>query len=212
MIAALFVETDGAYFNLPGVEPFDKSRDARTYNGDWRVIAHPPCERWGNFWYGGLMLHKQGKRKILGDDGGCFASALAAVRRCGGVLEHPRYSRAWPAFGIAKPPNEGGWIPAGDDMGWTCCVYQGSYGHQALKPTWLYYVGPNPPELQWGKPAGNFRPVSGRNFKSTADRRAAIDSGWRDAPRLSSKERAHTPTEFRDLLIDLARRAPSKED
>ena len=29
MIAALFVETDGCYFGLPGVDPWDVARDAR---------------------------------------------------------------------------------------------------------------------------------------------------------------------------------------
>ena len=33
MIAALYVETNGCYFNLPGVDPWDITRDARTYAG-----------------------------------------------------------------------------------------------------------------------------------------------------------------------------------
>ena len=43
--------------------------------------------------------------------------------------------RAWDAF-PDRPPRDGGWIEAG--MGWTCCVYQGQYGHLAGKPAWLY--------------------------------------------------------------------------
>jgi hypothetical protein len=42
MIAALFVETGGCYFNLPDVDPWDEPRDARTYNAPWPVVAQPP--------------------------------------------------------------------------------------------------------------------------------------------------------------------------
>lgn len=154
MIAALFVETGGVYFNLPDVDAWDKARDARLYTGEAPVVAHPPCERWGSFWPGNPVMVSRGIRFKKGDDGGCFAAALAAVRRCGGVIEHPRGSHAWAHFGISRPPNEGGWIVT--EGGWTCCVYQGHYGHRALKPTWLYYVGLPPEDLRWGKPEGPF--------------------------------------------------------
>lgn len=52
-IAALFVATGGCYFGLPGIDPWDKARDARLYAGPWPVVAHPPCERWGRYWSGG---------------------------------------------------------------------------------------------------------------------------------------------------------------
>ena len=44
MIAALYVETGGAYFGLEGVDPWD---EARRYAGPHPVVAHPPCQRWG---------------------------------------------------------------------------------------------------------------------------------------------------------------------
>lgn len=92
MIAALFVQTGGCYFGVDDVDPWDEPRDARTYAGPHAVVAHPPCERWGRYWYGGPMLHALGKRKERGADGGCFAAAIEAVRRFGGVLEHPEAS------------------------------------------------------------------------------------------------------------------------
>ena len=43
MVAALYVEKGGVYYGLPGVDPWDEERDARLYDGPWRVVAHPPC-------------------------------------------------------------------------------------------------------------------------------------------------------------------------
>ena len=42
MIAALYVETSGSYFGLPGVETWDEAKDARGYAGVLPVVAHPP--------------------------------------------------------------------------------------------------------------------------------------------------------------------------
>lgn len=36
-IAALYVESGGCYFGLAGVDPWDKSRDARLYAG--RILS-----------------------------------------------------------------------------------------------------------------------------------------------------------------------------
>jgi len=145
-IAALYVQTDGCYFGLDGVDPWDEPRDARKYAGPHPVVAHPPCRRWGRYWYGGPSCKD---RKLLGDDAGCFAQALWAVRTFGGVLEHPETSKAWDWYGLLKPLRGGGWSRA-DAYGWTCCVEQGHYGHRARKATWLYLVGATPPVLRWG--------------------------------------------------------------
>lgn len=106
MIAALYVETGGCYFSLPNVDPWDKARDARLYAGPHPVVAHPPCSRWCRL--AGLVEARWGHKR--GDGGGCFAAALAAVRRWGGVLEHPAYSDAWVAFGLPRPDRHGGWF------------------------------------------------------------------------------------------------------
>jgi hypothetical protein len=78
MIAALYVETDGCYFNLPDVDPWDEARDARKYAGPFPVVAHPPCQRWGRFWHGST---RKPHRYQLGADDGCFVAAIGAVRR-----------------------------------------------------------------------------------------------------------------------------------
>lgn len=112
-VAALYVETGGSYFGLPGVDPWDEARDARSYAGPHPVVAHPPCQRWGKLWAGNPSVIKAtGIRKKKGDDGGCFKSALADVRVYGGVLEHPDQSHAWAHFNLNRPPRSGGWIRA----------------------------------------------------------------------------------------------------
>lgn len=42
-IAALFVQEDGCYANHPLIDAWPEARDARLYNGNLPVIAHPPC-------------------------------------------------------------------------------------------------------------------------------------------------------------------------
>jgi hypothetical protein len=155
VIAALFVASGGCYFGLQGVDPWDERRDARLYDGSFPVVAHPPCERWGRYWSGGPSAKI---RRQLGDDGGCFASALAAVRRCGGVLEHPEGSHAFRHYGLSVPRWREGWASAGDGLGMVCCVAQGNYEHRARKLTWLYGVALNPfPELDWSIPKSRSR-------------------------------------------------------
>lgn len=209
MIAALYVETDGAYFNLPGVDAWDRERDARGYAGPHPVVAHPPCERWGSFWPGSPVQVSRGIRFKKGDDDGCFAAAYNSLMRYSGVIEHPRGSHAWAHFGIPRPPKGGGWIecPLADwGKAWTSEVYQGHYGHKALKPTWLFFRGlVKPPELRWGKPEGTFMTVAGTSFKSVAARREAEANGWRYSARLPTALRNATPAPFRDLLLDLVR-------
>lgn len=201
MIAALYVMPRGPYYGLPDVQPWGlPEADARKYPGPWPVVAHPPCERWGRYWSGGPSATVRRKK---GDDGGCFAAALHAVRTWGGVLEHPEASWAWRFHGLCAPPRSGGWVAAGDGLGWTCCVEQGHYGHRARKATWLYAVGTQLPSLRWGSSGKRERLEDG--FHSAAERRRAVRTGI--CQRLSQRQRAETPAPFRDLLLSIARTA-----
>ncbi|MCK1479357.1 hypothetical protein IVB27_32605 [Bradyrhizobium sp. 197] len=204
MIAALYVEADGTYIGLPHVDTWDIGRDARQYAGPHPIVAHPPCQRWGRFARGGT--HPNSPRFEVGADEGCFKAALAAVRRWGGVLEHPCDSLAWPHFNLNAPPREGGWIAADFEGGWTCCVYQGHYGHFSGKPTWLYANKVTLPELRWGKCEQRLHPTALAKHGYAKARRIGMMAmvGGKD----KTKIRNSTPDEFRDLLISMVRNRP----
>ncbi len=200
-IAALFVETDGTYYGLPNVDTWDILHDARLYEGPHAVIAHPPCERWGRFWHGSTRKPHQ---YHMGDDKGCFASAMHSVRMYGGVLEHAKDSHAWDWFGLKKAESHGGWSQADDFGGWTCCVEQGHYGHISRKATWLYAVGVKLPELVWGTSGQRIHPVALKKHGYAKARRIGMLGmiGGKD----KKKIRNATPVEFRDILVSMVRR------
>jgi len=204
-VAALYVDPRGPYPKLLGPEMcWDEKRDARTYTGPWPVVAHPPCQRWGRYWSGGPMLAKTPQAKKKGDDGGCFAAAIAAVRTWGGVLEHPEASYAWPAFGLIAPPKSGGWFAAGDWIGWTCCVEQGHFGHRSRKATWLYAAHVTElPLPTWGNSGKAHRLARlDDGFHTAEERRRSQKRGT--LSRLSKFQRLATPVAFAEWLISLA--------
>lgn len=190
-IAALYVQDQGAYFGIDGVDPWPEHRDARLYRGPWPVVAHPPCQLWGalasvNYARWG------GEHNKPGNDGGAFAAALSSVKTFGGVLEHPAKTRAWAKFHIPRPQSTG-WQRTVD--GWVCEVWQSAYGHRANKATWLFYVGHEPPfHLRWDRPVGTHQV----GFQDQRGKSA-------NKPTISKSEANATPSEFRDELIRLAR-------
>lgn len=193
MVAALFVETDGCYFGLDGVEPWDVRRDARLYAGPHPVVAHPPCQLWTRFAHVNFARWG-GEHNRPGNDGGCFASALASVRRWGGVLEHPAFSDAWNAFDLPRP-EPGRWQLS--DGAWVCEVWQSAYGHKARKRTWLLYSGPfAPPPLRWDRPESTHQ-IGFHDQRGKA----------RNKPTISGKSASATPKSFRDALLSIARTA-----
>lgn len=193
-VAALFVQRNGTYFGLPDVDPWDEQRDARKYAGPWPVVAHPPCSRWCRL--AGLVEARWGHRK--GDDGGCFAAALEAVRKFGGVLKHPAHSDAFKASALPIPQRGGGWT-RGLCGGWSCYVEQGRYGHLAKKATWLYAFGVEPlPALRWGWDPG----VQSSALVSWCGNH--VSSG-ESRPRVGKTAASRTPPAFRDELLAIAR-------
>lgn len=218
-VAALFVDPKGVYAGLPDVEVWDEARDARLYAGPWPVVAHPPCARWSRL--AGFVEHVYGYRR--GDDGGCFGTAIAAVRRWGGVLEHPAYTDAWKAFGLPRPLTYHGWT-LDLDGGASCYVEQGRYGLPVKKATWLYAYGVELPDLRWGYfPDGKGKLAVGQDptrggMHAWRDswRPEVTDGRWIDGRgrRVTAAEgrqrgsaASRTPPEFRDVLLAMARSA-----
>ena len=193
MISALFVQTGGVYFGLPGVDPWDEARDARLYDGPWPVVAHPPCAVWSAM----APINAARWGSPIDDDGGLFASALDSVRRWGGVLEHPCASRAFAAHGLPRPLQRGWQATACG--GWVCQVEQGHYGHPARKKTWLYAHGVDPLELRWGRGPKPTAWISVPQGETPETLRAR---GFRQ---LGKREASATPPAFRDLLLSIAR-------
>lgn len=196
-IAALYVERNGSYAGMDGVECWDEKRDARLYGGPHPVVAHPPCARWCRL--AGFVEARWGHKR--GDDGGMFFSALEMVRCWGGVLEHPAYSAAWKAHGLERPSRHGGWTKADNRGGRTCQIDQGRYGHPAKKSTWLYAHSTGPlPELCWGwePDTSSDSPLSwcGNEVKN-----------GRKRPRVSKRMALATPPAFRDVLLEIAARS-----
>lgn len=190
LCAALFVQSDGCYSKMEGIDAWPEDRDATKYKGSLPVIAHPPCQRWGKM---AKVNYSRwgGEHNKPGNDGGTFESALSSVNRCGGVLEHPAQTYAWGAFCLVKPIR-GEWIKSG--IGWVCEVWQSAYGHRANKATWLYYVGKSKPfDLIWDTPKGTHQ-IGFQDQRGKA----------KNKPTLSKKEANATPERFKLEMLKLA--------
>ena len=199
-MAALFVSEIGPYASDDRFDAYGVSRDARTYSGPHPVVAHPPCERWGRMAKGSPTA----QRFEIGDDSGCFAAALDAVRRFGGVLEHPQGTHAFRRFRLPIPPKKG-WSAPDEHGGRSCYIDQGAYGHPAKKPTWLYAVLPVFPELDWTRVWGRPR-IGGDGFHSARERARAKArvGGIKPFPQIPADWRWKTPDRLKTLLHDLA--------
>ena len=101
LVVALYVQPGGEYYNRTQVDLWPEAPDAKRYRGPYPVVARPPCNRWCTLAALVQQQHPKNPAMRFGADGGTFRSALRAVRRWGGVLEHPAYSRAWPAHKLS---------------------------------------------------------------------------------------------------------------
>lgn len=134
MVAVLYARSNSIYKSIHGCEVFDIARDARSYSGGMPVIAHPPCRLWGRLSH--FSSAEESEKELA-------YHAIECVRRDGGILEHPAYSRLWAAGGLPLPES-GGRDRFG---GFTVPALQSWWGHKAPKATWFYFCGIAPRDL-----------------------------------------------------------------
>lgn len=182
-VAILFARTDSCYKTLPGVEVFDAERDARTYDGPYPIVAHPPCRAWGRL--RAFSNHRPDERNL-------GRLAVALVREFGGVLEHPAGSTLWAAQRLPQPG-----IPRDAYGGWTLAAPQMWWGHRAEKKTWFYIVGCAPSDLP------TMPIVLGDAPCVVQSKKNAVDGG---RPHITKSEREHTPINLANWLVELAKR------
>lgn len=179
MIAALYVDPKGPYFVRSDVDPWDESRDAKNYDGPHRVIAHPPCGPWGLT-----------KGLCYLQDASCAPRAVEQVRKWGGILEHPKYSKLWGHCGLPKPGD-----PPDACGGFSVLVDQCAWGHCCRKWTLLYCVGIDPGLVS-------------RGILTGGEPTHIICSGPGKTGRIASKRaRRITPPAFAEWLISLVTHA-----
>lgn len=184
MVAVLFARRDSVYKAMPGVEVFDADRNAMNFAGGCPVVAHPPCRGWCRLAHFARPAPWEFVTGLL---------AVQEVRRWGGVVEHPEFSRLWKAPGLDMPAPGAGRDRWG---GWTLPVDQWWWGHRARKRSWLYIVGVSAadlPEIPYRMGEPEF--VVGQSRHR------------RHIPEISKSERERTPVELALWLVEVARRA-----
>lgn len=181
MIAALFARTDSRYKDFPTLyDVYDINRDARGYDKDYPVLAHPPCRAWG------MLSHMANPRP---DEKDLAWFALDKVRSNGGVLEHPKGSRLWKEANL--PEMGQGYDSYG---GFTLLIDQFDFGHVAHKMTKLYICGIKIEDLP---------PLPPKNLNTT-DR--SICGNVKGTKRCTQYQREYTPDGLIVFLTEICER------
>lgn len=178
IVSALFVDPEGPYPQLPGVDCWDETRDAFKFRDSHPVVCHPPCGPWGK------LSH------FSRQDPNGAPFCLDRVRANGGVLEHPVGSKLWKCANLPFPGER-----QDRHGGYTVAVEQVSYGHVARKPTWLYIVRATCPELKTG----------GVPTHSVCNGRGQRLADGTRRERCTAKQARITPPAFAELLVNIAR-------
>lgn len=181
-VAVLFARADSNYKALPECDVYDMERDARTYDGPFPVVAHPPCRGWGSFAW---------RANVRPDERNLARLSVALVRAFGGVLEHPVTSALWSDQMLPAPGSR-------DQFGgFTLPIDQHWWGHRACKKTLLYIVGIEPGNVP-DMPISFSAPTH-----VIGDVGRAKDGTKR--PEIPKAEREHTPPELAAWLVALAK-------
>lgn len=180
MIAILFARKDSEYKKYDIFDVYDIDRDARTYDKNYPVIAHPPCRAWGR------LSHMANPRP---DEKDLAIFAVEQVRKHGGVLEHPTGSKLWKEKNLPLEnefPDEFG--------GFTIEIDQFDFGHVAHKKTKLYICGIDKKDLPKLPPKNT----------NTTDR--SIAGNVKGTKRCTQYQREYTPKPLIDFMTEICMR------
>lgn len=114
MIAVLCTLEKSVYNSFPSLDVYDKKRNAYTFDRDYPIIAHPPCQQWSRLKH----FAKEDKEE---KDLAFFC--LEKIKKNGGILEHPAGSSFFKEANI-KP---------------TISINQSWFGLSCTKRTYLYF-------------------------------------------------------------------------
>lgn len=181
MIAVLYTRKDSIYKSFPDCDVYDIERNASTFQGDQPVIAHPPCRAWGRL--------RAFAKPRLGEKELAFF-AIEAVRKNGGILEHPAYSTLWKTASLPLPGQK-----VDEYGGYSISVDQFWFGHKARKNTWLYIVN---------CPKSNLPDIPLKFDAVTHVVQSSKRKGY--SPHITKAEREITPVDFAKWLIETAKR------
>jgi hypothetical protein len=185
-IAALFARTDSRYKDFPELyDVYDINRDARGFEKDYPVLAHPPCRAWG------MLSHMANPRP---DEKDLAWFALDKVRSNGGALEHPKGSRLWKEAGL--PEMGQGYDSYG---GFTLLIDQFDFGHVAHKMTKLYICGIKIEDL----------PALPPKNMNTTDR--SICGNVKGTKRCTQYQREYTPDGLIVFLTEICEKVVSRK-
>lgn len=197
LVTVLYVREDSEYKKLPGVDAYDRKRDARTAAPKGPVVAHPPCRFWGKL--RGLAKSDDPEAEM-----DMARHAVKVIQRNGGVLEHPQNSLLWKDQNLPRPS-------AGIDKygGYTIVVDQYDFGHLCKKKTLLYIVGCPEKELP-AFPEPNTAPPTHSISGYTARKGKYKGGGLKGTKNVSRKIREMTPPRFAAWLLETARRCTKR--
>lgn len=122
MVAILCAAPNSVYHQIPGVDVYDRKRDARTFAGGMPVVAHPPCRAWSAYCRHQAKPEPGEKELALW--------CCDQLREWGGVLEQPAHSHLFAAAGLPVPPERR------SDL-FSIEVWQSWWGYTTRKRTWL---------------------------------------------------------------------------
>lgn len=113
-IVILCAAQQSVYNYMPDVEVFNQVKDAYSFSGENRIIAHPPCQQWSRLKNFARVNMKEKDLAFF-----CYEKVIEN----GGVFEHPAGSSFFKYIGV-KP---------------TLSVNQSWYGFPGQKRTYLLF-------------------------------------------------------------------------